>query len=439
METKMKISIIAGGGMGGTEKAAHLYAWELARRGHEVEVITDPSSYRAVILNAAGVKIKSIELNYQGFISYLSEFKPDILHNHTSGYSDHTELYSALRNLGIEKPKLVETNVFGQLLDLSDHDDVKMRMFVSYTSGMQAFQKIRKRNDPPNFHRETVLFNPLPADAFLNNPAKGLAFRAKLGLTQDEILIIRIGRPGPKWETWECLAFQKARRSNSMLRLFLMEPETSLRKAIEAGKYGEGIIIHEATADPRYLEAVYSAGNLMLQASSFGESFGYTLAEAMAAGMPIITLSTPWGDQAQTELVKHGETGYVCRTIQGMALALAELSQNREKLKAFGAAGTKRIRSMASVEQEVVLLEEIFEHLVHEKTSLLMEQRYNDWQHFVKARKEKDHIPCYEMDHQLRWPLILSSIYDAYRQCKHFIRYVLMKLRGLPVYPPKWS
>jgi len=51
----IRIAVIVGGGMGGTEKAAHLYACELANRGHEVEALTDPDGCRSELLLKAGV------------------------------------------------------------------------------------------------------------------------------------------------------------------------------------------------------------------------------------------------------------------------------------------------------------------------------------------------------------------------------------------------
>ena len=348
-------------------------------------------------------------------------------------------LYIALRALGPEKPKLVETNVFGQLLDYANQDDVDMRLFVSFTSGMQAFSRTRVRLGPPDPSLDTVVFNPQPSEAFTKDEAQRIEFRKNLGVGEDEFLAVRIGRPGPKWEPWECEAFQEARRKNAKLRLFLMEPKDSIQRDISAGKYGDGIIVKPATADPDYLLSVYSAADLMLQASSWGESFGYTLAEGMAAGMPLITLSTPWGDQAQTELVKHGETGYVCRSVKGMALALIELSTNPEKSAAFGAAGRERIHTITSLEHEGDLLEQIYQNLITGNPSSLMDERFSDWTKFIESKSKQTSPECYEADLGLTFILVRSSIYDAFRKLKHVVKYVIMKSKGFPVYPLKWK
>ena len=41
----MRITVIAGNGIGGTEKAAFIYAAELAKRGHQVTVGLEPGSF----------------------------------------------------------------------------------------------------------------------------------------------------------------------------------------------------------------------------------------------------------------------------------------------------------------------------------------------------------------------------------------------------------
>ena len=84
-----KISIIAGAGMGGTEKAAYLYACELSSRGHEVEALTDPDGCLSDLLLKAGVRIRQVEFSIEGLVAYLRGFKPQILHHHTSGYAEN--------------------------------------------------------------------------------------------------------------------------------------------------------------------------------------------------------------------------------------------------------------------------------------------------------------------------------------------------------------
>jgi glycosyltransferase involved in cell wall biosynthesis len=433
----MKISIIAGNSMGGTEKAAYLFACELARRGHHVDALTQNNVYHVEMLQTAGVRIIELDFTLKSLVSYIEQNQPDIIHNHTSGYADHSLLYNAVRSFGENKPRIVETNVFGQLLDFSDQGDVHMRMFVSFTSGMQAFVRMRKQESEINQKKYSVLFNPLPQNAFNIDKVVGRKFRASIGVTYDEILVIRLGRPGPKWEPWECKAFQRARKKNPRLKLFLMEPKKSIIEDIRIGKYGDGIIVNKASADQGILNAVYSAGDLMLQASSFGESYGYTLAEAMAVGMPIITLATPWADCAQTELVIHGKTGYVCQTTKGLELALHELSESPDKMKIFGKAAIDHIRSKSSLDQETDLLEEIFHFVIADQIGKLMKRRHVSWNEFINTRNSEADIHSYESDNNLHFLIYKSSLYHFYKSAKHFLKYLIYKMKGYKVLPNK--
>ena len=433
----MKITCIAGSGMGGTEKAAYLYACGLAQKGHTVEALTDPDGCRSDMLIRSGVTIRKVDHTIDGLADYFSEFRPDVVHNHTSGYSDQSTLYAALAKMSEHKPKLVETNVFGKLLDFHDHGDVDARLFITFTSGMQAYQRTRVIPIGPSRDRDNVVFYPLPDDAFAMDREDGKSLRKSLCVADNDVLVIRLGRPGSKWEAWECIAFQKARKCNSRLKLLLMEPKSSLTEDIKAGKYGEGIIIKQADSDPEVLRQVYSAGDIMFQASSFGESFGYTLAEGMAAGMPVITLSTPWGDQAQNELIEHGKTGYVCRSLKAMSEALLELSLDPEKSTRFGAAGKDRIRKITSLVTETSILEEIYGHLVMKNETPLADRRFKEWLAFISERSTKD-IACYDKDCGMKTALYTASAYDAFRWGKHLIKYIMMRAGGKRVYPLKW-
>ena len=68
------------------------------------------------------------------------------------------------------------------------------------------------------------------------------------------------------------------------------------------------------------LATYYAACDVVVHASSIGESQGVVLAEAMALGLPVVTNPTPWTDNAQIELVEEGVTGHVAahpRAVRG--------------------------------------------------------------------------------------------------------------------------
>lgn len=74
--------------------------------------------------------------------------------------------------------------------------------------------------------------------------------------------------------------------------------------------------------------------DVLLNLSSFAESFGRTVAEAMAARRPVIAYE--WG--ALPELISHGETGYLApyRDIGSVAAHVIGLCQSPERVRVMG-------------------------------------------------------------------------------------------------------
>lgn len=400
----MRITVIAGSGIGGTEKAAYLFAAELARRGHEVEAITDSSNHRLVDLAKAGVTLRDISCDSQGFLAYLKGFRPELVHHHTSGYGDHRAIYQAMDAMGSEKPKLIETNVFGRLMDRYEAGHVAMRMFVSMTSGCQAFRRPMWSKQRPDINRHTVLYNPLPPPTPMPL-GKDHAFRADIGVLPSDFLLVRVGRPGHKWATWECEAFHQARKIRPNLRLVLMEPTEEIKKAIRKGDYGDGIVVLEATSNQEFIDRLYGASDAMLHASSFGESYGYTLAEGLRRGLPVITRTTPWADNAQVELVRHGESGFVCCSIAGMTGSILELAVKPDLREFMAQNAIRSVESLCDLAHETDLLEEIMDHVVSGQVGPEMSLRFGNWIHyrnleFARAEwniqeRQARHFPTY--------------------------------------------
>jgi glycosyltransferase involved in cell wall biosynthesis len=436
----MNILVLTGSGMGGTEKAAYLFAESLAGRGHRVIMLSDPGYWRAKNLQQAGGIVLPYATTAVDLAQTVTREKIDAIHTHTSGYGGQSMLYAAMDILGKNRPRLIETNVFGQLLDFEDHNHVDFRIFISLTSGMQAFQRTGLGTGTPDALRHSVVFYPLSPDEVSPRFPRDAGFRGRHGVSEDEFLVCRVGRPGHKWATWECEAFQMARAKNSKLRMLLMEPGEELTRDILAKKYGGGIIVEKARSDAEYLHALYTASNLMLHASDFGESFGYTLAEGMIAGLPVITRTTPWGDNAQVELVRHGIDGYVCAGVKGMAGALLELSRDPELCGKMGESGRQRIAAMASLEKETDLLEEIIHSTTVSPPGKRMRERHAEWIDYIARYPDLIAPRCYEAEHRMTAALLGAKAYRSLRGTRQLKRFLKLRSRGHKVrFPFRWA
>lgn len=424
----MKVTVITGNGLGGTEKAAFIYAAELSQRGHQVCAITTKLGPRSSTLIEAGVEIHDIPYEVDPIKEHLEQFSPDIVHQHVPGYGDHRALYDALDQHDGKRPKLIETNVFGRLMDRHDKGHVSFRLFISMANGSQAFQRPRLTSDIPTPEKHAVLSYPMP-DYVPPSAERRREVRQQLGIGDADVLWIRLGRPVAKWAHWDCEAFATSRMTNSRLKLLLMEPPPQLASAIREGRWGDGIQIRPATSDFSYLSDLYGSADGMIHASNFGESFGYTLAEAMQAGLPIVTMSTPWGDNAQVQLVGQNENGFVCCSTRGMAAAVNEISTNPALAVRMAGVAKARIAEISDRSRDVDLLEEIMLFVTGGPLGPLMRERFAEWMNYRNHSFQSAQNHLYERDNGMALPVIRWKAYCMYRSVRASARHKIDSAR----------
>jgi glycosyltransferase involved in cell wall biosynthesis len=87
----------------------------------------------------------------------------------------------------------------------------------------------------------------------------------------------------------------------------------------------------------------YSVMDVFAHFSTMGESFGMAVAEATRCGLPIIANETPGSKQnnAQPELVKHGQTGYFANDPYTAVQRLTELARSPDLRQRMGDAGRR--------------------------------------------------------------------------------------------------
>lgn len=416
------VAVLAGSaGVGGTQKAAALLAGGLARRGYGVYYLCDGGGPWADYVAAQGVRLVPLKVGTSGPLrDFLCDVRPDILHQHVPGTAFGNPVYPALLAMSPgPRPALIETNVFGRLEDPEADQWVVRRMFVSRSSCVQAFQRSARSLSLDALGESAVLPNPVLSASPLNAERRE-AVRTELGIGADELLAIRLGRPDPgKWTDWECRAFERARRRDSRLRLLLMEPPEWLRKRIQTGKLGSGIITLPVTADVVRLDEIYGSADLMIHAPFFGESFGYTIAEAMAASLPVITITTPYGDNAQVELVENGCTGWVCRSLRETARCWGALACEPRQRREWGEAGRQRIAQLAGLEGSLDVLEAVFEEALTNTAHPVLAEQRNQLMEFARDFPAREARVSEGAGNRGR---IRSRLYAAYRFSRSGLR-----------------
>ena len=405
----VKIIIFMNGlGLGGTEKAACRWAWGLKERGHDVTVLSLSDGPRRAGLEQRVVPLKIVPAEPSAIANALREIAPDVIHAHAPGHPHEGDaLGDALKVL--PKIPVVQTNVFGHLYHPGEDAWTDFRLFISWTSCVQAARRSFRKLDEDFFRRASVAVYPVdpvePATA-----DEIAAFRKQLGVADDEVLFGRLSRPEPnKWTNLALDAFQKALRGNRKIKLLLREPPPLVAEKLRASPDADRFVILPATADAGELRLTMSVLDVVLHTSLIGESFGYGIAEPMNLGKPVITHSVPWLDQAQIELVRHGECGFVANTPATMADAILTLTNDAALRRKFGAAARQHIRALAHPDTSIARLEAVLRAAV--------ERRDNPFagEDVERARAAAAYLDTHQFGHSLLEQLALRPFYYRVR------------------------
>jgi glycosyltransferase involved in cell wall biosynthesis len=354
----MKVAVFVNNlGLGGTEKAACRWAKGLRERGHEVVVLTLVEGPRRAELEHAGIEARVLDSFPAAIAQELRDFKPEVIHSHAPGYPHEGDVLGEALSL-LPKIPVVQTNIFGRFNNPQEDLWTDFRLFISWTSCVQAARRSFRPLDEAFFRRASVAVYPL--DANDGPSADEIAeFRHLHGVRDDEVLFGRLSRPEPnKWIDLPLGAFRKAQRKDANIKLLLREPPLAVSERLASAPDRDRFVILKATSDHLELRRTMASLDVVLHASSMGESFGYGIAEPMNFGKPVIANSTPWQDQAQIELVRHGECGYIASTESAMADAILRLAGDEPLRVRLGHQAQQHIRRIADPKESMDRLED---------------------------------------------------------------------------------
>ena len=353
------LHLVQGLGLGGTEKAACLLARGLLRSGRfEAAVWSPQDGPRASALRESGVPL------FLGgdAMTVLRRFAPQIAHLHRAGWPQPElmrPVRAGLRFLpdGTHLPRIVETNIFGRHDPSPGGKLIDCTLFVSYFCA-QRFAAVENRQIA--MPRYGVLYNPVDTDFFKEQclaPEQRDYGRPVLG---------RISRPDKG--KWSRLAL------DMLPHLARMRPDFRFRVVGGIPEAEEFVREHDLESQTCFLAPVQSEGELaafldelsvLAHANDTGESFGLVIAEAMAAGLPVVTHPCAGlKDNAQLELVEHGLTGLVAESAEEYASAVAWLFAHPEEARRMGRAGQEKAGRLYAVDVVVKQLEAVYDALL---------------------------------------------------------------------------
>ena len=342
--------------LGGTEKAAARWARGLRERGHDLHVLALEDGPRRQEFENYGIEVHLAPVDAETIREKLETLQPDVIHAHVPGHPHKGDILGDALSL-LPKIPVLSTNIFGRFDNPREDRWTDFRLFISWTSCVQAARRSFRRLDQNFFRHASVASYPLDPD---DGPAREeiAAFRESLGVASDEVLLGRLSRPEPnKWTDLSLEAFRFATKRSTKIKLLLREPPRAIARQLESALDHDRFIILPATSDPLELRLTMASLDVVLHTSSIGESFGYGIAEPMNYGKPVIVNSTPWQDQAQIELVRHAECGIVASTPATTARAILQLANDEELRAKLGAAARTHIRQLAEPRESTDRLE----------------------------------------------------------------------------------
>jgi glycosyltransferase involved in cell wall biosynthesis len=327
--------------MGGTAKAAVTYALHHNRSRVQPRAIAlADAGVRAGELEGAGIEVMCAEGDPRRLAEQLRGV--DLVHVHRAGLAEPM-VPAACREAGVSA--LVETNVFGWRDTSEDEAQFAAHLFISQMCAMRY--RTLSGIDLDTFHeRHRTHYYPVDIDALRANAvSRDEAADAVLGLDPARPTVIRVGRDDDrKWGDILVAMVPHLLRLVPDVQVVLVGATAHRRAQLTRLGVGDQVLYVDPTSDARRLAALYCAADVFASASSIGESFGLAIAEAMALGVPVVTSSTPWTDNAQVEVVDNGVNGWVANHPRVFAEAIADLLEDDERREAFGVAALEKAR-----------------------------------------------------------------------------------------------
>jgi glycosyltransferase involved in cell wall biosynthesis len=361
-----KIKIIEAGnelGLGGTEYTIQLISKYLNKENFEVTVVgVKEGGARVRLIQDLGINVVVLNGDLVKLAGLLRE--ADVFHWHCDG-SLNPEIFNVVE---ANKPKLVlMTNIFGlydhsRFYELIDYDLFVSKMILLRRMHADSYLK-------DNFaSKRKALSNPVDVkhiNSLLPSAHQVKAFKKENNL-QDSFIVGRIGRSdNGKFDLITLDGFAEFAKRVSNARFLLVGATAEILAHAKSLDITDKLIVFDTTPDLKQLLMYYKAIDIFLAASKMGESFGMVIAEAMAVGIPVVTISTIDRDNAQIELVDNGETGFVVeRNKTKIANALFFLYEDEKIREILSESAKRKVAKEYKADKIVRSLEKlIYNHL----------------------------------------------------------------------------
>ena len=203
-------------------------------------------------------------------------------------------------------------------------------------------------------HRPAVVVGNSVQDAFFSTPVSRQIGRARLGVDDQRWLVGRIGQPHTesKWHPGLISAFSRLSRNRPEAVLVLVGPPASIRSLAQTQLEADQLRVIDWLDSDTDIVEVLDALDVYAHWSRQGETFGISVVEAIARGLPVVTMRVREGDNAHLEFGNMIPTHpiLVAKNLRSFQKALRRL-QSRPERRAIG--GLNHVFSVASVAERI--------------------------------------------------------------------------------------
>ena len=334
--------------MGGTEKTIQLLMKYLNKDKFTIFAAGWQGGDRLELIKALAEET-FISEDASEMVKWIKSKQIDIVHFHRMGDPD-PKLIDTFRNAGI--PALLEHNIFAHFDNTSDRLKIKKHIFVS-----KAQKEIYKQRAGLLYEGSKCLsiYNPVETETFDN-------FTFDRDFKQP--IFGRYSRMDEsKWHpiNIHCLPIIKSAIPES--KFYVIGMPARYREAVQQIGCMDMVTEFPNTLNEQDLCAFLNKITVFTHGSIYGESFGISIAESMASGLPVVTHSG--GDSAQAELVTDGFNGYVADpgSPQAYADKVIHLLRNPNLKQEMGLRGRQRVKEWFNVQDVTTQLEQVFESI----------------------------------------------------------------------------
>lgn len=327
---------------GGVETVVYTLAEELHKRGHDVTLFASGDSEVSCKLvpiaeKAIGSKMdiairEALTLGaIAEAVGHIRQNGFDIVHNHTGW---HALLLKSLI------PCPIVTTLHGALNDKQENAKRERRMFSEFR--LQPYISISKaqRRFAPLLRYSATIYHGIPAERFNPSyePGKYLVFLGRFSPQKGPVEAIKIAKA-----TGSIL--KMAGKINDFERDYF---DREIKPHID----GKQIIFLGEVNHAQKVKLLRGA-KALLSPIHWDEPFGLVNIEAYACGTPVIAMRRG----SLPELVVHGKTGYLCRTLSEMIRAVGKLDKIDRR------ACREHVETKFSVERMITKHESLYKRL----------------------------------------------------------------------------